>query len=368
MTNPENDKISTPKPVAEQPNTEKEQPTLEKQFNVSNHDNFNNFVSESLRIGAHVCGAKSHGKTRLGFCVAQELMKQPNVRVIAFDGSLAWLYGFSAIPVFTIGEHDILANSRKNIDEIEKYELQNWNQIKFCLDSRKDILFNLKPRSPSRRGFFIRTVINYLDSLQRAEKATNPNHENTKAIAYFIEESQNAFNSKSSQSLECETFQTVFSEGRNNKEGFLTNSQRLTDCSKTIRTKQYYCLGRLNVEDITPALRRIEKVHKLDFANMKPKTWYYEGLIFESPEFKQKGKPFKINDQIKQAWLDSLPKEKPKQTLSQKIANWFNPQVVPKTEKQVSKSLFESEEDELDKQEKESENLDLEEIEEEWKE
>ena len=74
-------------------------------------------------------------------------------------------------------------------------------------------------RSP-RRGYFIRTCINYLDKLQRAEKEISPTHENSKALAYFIEESQNAFNSKSSQSLECETFQTVFSEARNNSEAF----------------------------------------------------------------------------------------------------------------------------------------------------
>jgi hypothetical protein len=316
---------------------EKHESTTKEQFNISNHEQFNNFVSESLRIGAHVCGAKSHGKTRLGFCVASELMKLPNVRVIAFDGSLAWVFGFSRIPTFTIGERDILANSRKTTDEIEKFTLENWNLVKLALDTHKDLLFNLKPRSPSRRGFFIRTVINYLDAIQRKEKETSPNHENSKALAYFIEESQNAFNSKSSQSLECETFQTVFSEGRNNREGFLTNSQRLTDCSKTIRTKQYYCLGRLNVEDITPALRKIEKAHNLDFANMKPKTWYYEGLVFESPEFKQSGKPYKINAEIKQAWLKNLPKTSP-QTLSEKIQGWLKPFMLPSAKEIIERA------------------------------
>ena len=91
---------------------------------------------------------------------------------------------------------------------------------------------------------------------------------------------------------------------------FFSCSQRLTDMSKTIRAKQLSCIGKLNSEDITPALRRIEKAHNLDFSNMKPRTWFFEGSLIVSPEFKQQGKPYKINKDIKQEWLNSFPKVK----------------------------------------------------------
>ncbi|MGD0644383.1 MAG: hypothetical protein ABSA75_05710 [Candidatus Bathyarchaeia archaeon] len=114
----------------------------------------------------------------------------------------------------------------------------------------------------------------------------------------------------------------VFNEARNNREAFYTASQRLTDFSKTIRSKQLPCIGKLSSEDITPNLRRIEKSSNLEFAKMPQKTWFFEGKTIVSPEFKQSGKPYQINGAIKQQWLVSLPKPK---TLTEKIKAWFTP-------------------------------------------
>ena len=145
------------------------------------------------------------------------------------------------------------------MDTIEKYSLENRNLVLLALQTHKDLLFRLKTRKPSKRGFFIRTVINYLDQIQRTEKTNSANHENSKAIAYFIEEAQNAFSSRSTSSNETEEFLTVFNEARNNREGFFTSSQRLTDFSKTIRSKQIQCIGKLSNEDITPNLEDSKK-------------------------------------------------------------------------------------------------------------
>ena len=142
--------------------------------------------------------------------------------------------------------------------------------------------------------------------MQRAEKSKTATHENTKAIAYILEEAQDAFNSRSTAKIECEEFLTIFNESRNNKESFFSCSQRLTDLSKTIRAKQIQVIGRLNAEDITPQLRRLEKAHNIDFTEIPPRTWFYRGLILKSPEFKQHLKPYKINSEIKQEWLNSF--------------------------------------------------------------
>ncbi len=297
------------------------------QSDIQQHGEFENLIVQGLKSGGvHVCANKSHGKTRLLFSIAENLMKNESVRVIAFDGSETWLYSASRIPVFNISEKDILAVQKRTTEEIERYSLQNANLVKLALDTNKDILFRLKSRKPSKRGFFIRTVVNYLDSLQRAEKARTSEHENSKAIAYFLEEAQNAFNSRSTSSTETEEFLSVFCEARNNRESFFTASQRLTDFSKTIRAKQIYCLGKLNAEDITPFLRKLEKAHSIDFANMKSRTWFFEGQTFISPEFKQNQKPFIINSEIKQAWLNSLPKPK---TLKERLHDWLHPQPQP---------------------------------------
>lgn len=147
-------------------------------------------------------------------------------------------------------------------------------------------------------------------------------------------------------------------------ESFFSCSQRLTDMSKTIRAKQLQCLGKLSSEDLTPALRRLEKQHKIDFSTMPLRTWFFEGKTFVSPTFKQSGKQHIINRAVKQEWLDSLPKEKVL-SLKDKIKLWFNPQSMPNKTQPLRtgnlennpNSLFESEEEEREKQDLENENL-----------
>ncbi len=252
------------------------------------------------------------------------MQKEQNVRCIGFDGSETWIYSASKVETFSIGERDILAVDRSTTDEIERYTLRNWQLIKTALDTHKDILFRLKTRKPSKRGFFVRTIVNYLDALQRDEKTKNDNHENSKIIALFIEEAQDAFSSRSSGSKELEEFLTVFNEGRNQKLAFFTASQRLTDFSKTIRSKQAYCIGKLANEDITPALRRLEKKYNLSFENMSSRKWFFNGLTFVSPEFVQSGKPYLINKEIREKF--NMPKNK--KTLSEKIKGLLSPLLI----------------------------------------
>lgn len=274
---------------------------------------FSELVSNGLRNGGiHVCASKNHGKTRLLFSIAKELIDK--ARVLIFDGSETWLYAYNRIPVFTVTERDIsLVSKNVTIEEVERYEIQNWNLVKFTLDHYDSILFRLKTRKPSKRGFFVRTVINYLDQKQRLERETIADHEAKGHLAYFIEEAQDVFNSRSTTRLEAEEFLTVFNEARNQKEAFFTASQRLTDFSKTIRTKQTYCLGKTNNEDVTPPLRRIEKEYEIDFSKMKPRTWFIEGETFLSPDWTQEGKPYKINKDSLKRFLAVLP-EQPKQS------------------------------------------------------
>jgi len=285
---------------------------MSKESNIEDHNenNFSKLVEQGLKQGGiHVCASKNHGKTRLLFSMAKEL-QNGKARVLIFDGSETWLYAYDRIPVFTVQERDIvLVEDVKTIEEIERYQIKNWNLVKFALDNYADILFRLKTRKPSKRGFFVRTVINYLDQQQRTERESRPDHEARRYFAYFIEEAQDCFNSRSTTRLEAEEFLTVFNEARNQKEAFFTASQRLTDFSKTIRTKQMYCLGKPSTEDTNP-VRRIEKQHKIDFSKMESRLWFMEGETFESPDWKQNGKPFQINKEIKRKYIDNLPKPK----------------------------------------------------------
>jgi hypothetical protein len=227
---------------------------------------------------------------------------------------------------------------KETIDEIERYKIKNWDLVKFALHNHKDILFRLKTRKPSKRGFFIRQVVNYLDAIQRKSRETTEDHEAKGYIAYFIEEAQNCFNSRSTTRLEAEEFLTVFNESRNQKEAFYTASQRLTDFSKTIRTKQTYAIGKIPEEEQTPSIRRLEKKYAVDYSKTEPRNWNFEGKTFESPNWKQSGKPYQINKKIKLDYIDQLkpigaPTANPENRVKPKMpfVYKFLKRLIPKT-------------------------------------
>jgi hypothetical protein len=350
------------------------------QSNIKNHseNKFQSLVKHGLvEGGIHVNASKNHGKTRLLFSMAQSLRNLDTCRVLIFDGSEAWLYGFSKIPTFSISERDIqLINDVATTEDIERYQLTNWELVKLALSSEKDILFRLKTRKPSKRGFFIRTVINYLDALQRQNRTVTKDNEASQYIAYFIEEAQDAFNSRSTTRLEAEEFLSVFNESRNQKEAFYTASQRLTDFSKTIRTKQLYCIGKVNEEDKN-GLRHLEKLHNIDFSKLPQRTWFFEGETFVSPEWKQCGKPYQINRELRAKYMANLKPEQPqkKQSIIQKIAFAVNvilnpsanlPKPKATANRNLSSENLEETLEELDKFDKETEEFDLDAISEEW--
>ena len=266
-------------------NSTKKQST---QTNIGDHDKttFESMVNESLKSGGlHLCAGKSHGKSRLLFSIADYVRNLDNSRVIAFDGSLAWLYNFSQIPVFNVNEYDISTTSQKHTLELEHYSLNNWQLVKTALDNHQDLLFRLKTKKPSKRGFFIRQVVNYLDDIQRTEIELSETHEPKNQLGFFIEESQDCFNCRSTMRTESEEFLTTFNEARNQKEAFFTASQRLNDFSKTIRTKQTYALGKINPEDINPQLRRIEKLYNIDLTTLPLER----GCLMVKPLFRHNG-------------------------------------------------------------------------------
>jgi hypothetical protein len=326
---------------------------MSKDPNITDHSEnskFRELVEQGLKQGGiHVCASKNHGKTRLLFSMAKEL-QNGKARVLLFDGSETWLYAYDRIPVFTVQDRDIaLIEDVRSTEEIERYEIKNWNFVKFALENYSDILFRLKTRKPSKRGFFVRTVINYLDQKQREERETRPDHEARRYFAYFIEEAQYCFNSRSTTRLEAEEFLTVFNEARNQKEAFFTASQRLTDFSKTIRTKQVYCLGKLSSEDTNP-VRRLEKEFKIDFSRMPSRLWFMEGETFVSPDWKQNGKPYQINREVKRKYIDNLPKPQRKRTFAEFLSSLWLGKNVKKTQNPESEDEPEEPEEDPDEQ------------------
>jgi hypothetical protein len=314
---------TNPKPS---PNSNEKQST---QPNIGEHSKnvFDAMITEGLRCGGlHLVASKGFGKSRLMFSMADYIRNLDETRVLIFDGSDSWLYGFSQIPVFNVNNEDITSTNQKHTLEFEHYSLNNWQLVQTALNSHDDLLFRLRTRKPSKRGFFIRTVINHLDAIQREQRETLSDNQPKKQIAYFIEESQDAFNCRSTMRTEAEEFLTVFNEARNQKQAFFTASQRLNDFSKTIRTKQSYIIGRINSEDITPQIRRIEKLNNIDLTTLALRNWFYNGAVFVSPVWIQNKKPYIINSEIRKEF------NQPNQPINYKL--------IPASDKPKNKGLL----------------------------
>ena len=305
----------------------------EKQSNIKDHseNQFESIVTKGLiEGGIHLNAMKNFGKSRLLFCMAQQLKNSDNVRVLIFDGSEAWLYGFSKIPVFTIGEHDIqLISDVQKTDDIERYEFTNWQLVKLALATEKDILFRLETRKPSKRGFAIRQIILHLDALQRQQRKTTANHEPKQRIAYFIEESQDAFNIRSTMKLEAEEFLTAFNESRNNFEAYYSCNQRETDTAKTLRVKQLMAYGKIPECDKSAYHRRLEKLYNVNFSKLPQRTWFFEGATFVSPTWKQSGKPYQINRELRAKFMHPQQQPQKKLNIFQKLIFGINTLLNP---------------------------------------
>jgi len=299
--------------------------TAKKQVNISNHEKiqFIDVVKQGLvEGGINLNGMKNSGKSRLLFTICQTLMNDnakfdKPIRCIAFDGSESWLYGFSRIPVYDIAENDVqLVTDVKSTEDLEKYEFVNWQLIKLALDTNQHILFRLKSRRPSKRGYAIRQIILYLDSVQRKQRETTANHEPDKRIAYFVDEIQDAFTNRASLRLDNEVFLASFNEARNNYQSYFSANIRETDTAKTIRTKQLNAYGKIPEMDKMTYHRRLEKLYNVNLSEIPQRTWLFEGKIFNSPEFKQQGKPYIVNQAIRQRWFNSMPKAEPEKAKS----------------------------------------------------
>ena len=57
---------------------------------------------------------------------------------------------------------------------------------------------------------------------------------------------------------------------------------------------------------------------------MPQRTWVFEGQTFISPNWTQQGKPYQINEEIRQKWFGRMQQpEESKKSLFGKIKDWF---------------------------------------------
>lgn len=122
----------------EMKNNNQEKNSETEQTNINDHSKqaFDEMVFTALKCGGiHLTANKNFGKSFMLFSIVETLQKQENIKTVVFDGSEVFLYKASRIPVYTIGENDIIAANLKKTDEFEKYSLKNEQLIKLALNT-----------------------------------------------------------------------------------------------------------------------------------------------------------------------------------------------------------------------------------------
>jgi hypothetical protein len=146
------------------------------------------------------------------------------------------------------------------------------------------------------------------------------------------------------------------------KESFFTCSQRETDCSKTLRSKQIILYGKIPECDKSPYHRRLEKQYNINFSTLPLRTWIVNGKANNAPDWKQELKPYIINRQLRAKF------NSPEQTQQKKYPSFLkaffiaftgqtakykknHPELYPETQPQTDSEdnkEFENEDSELD--------------------
>jgi hypothetical protein len=350
-------------------------------------------VSELIRdikehLGLILVAEAGHGKSYTAFSIAKTAMKSPDWTVIIISPSTIWKRKFGAIDLIKVGTtafNPIQETDKAEIQEItfptlrdslfvnldKKYSYVKNAWFESILDAKGHLLLEVKYRNGRKIKHFTSTVLSYIYEAQERAIAKDPDYKHHYLIV--LEELQNSFGSYAMNTDDSLDLMTIFTQSRSDAFiHYVGIGQRLNDISTKVIERLRPFIG-LTLGDCS--LRKIKSQlpeNLRDRVQQLPKRhWLYldgnSNPEIVIPEYKKEGSPTQLKPKVKQPKARTL-------SLTEKIFKWINPMAyvdqqvkkIAKAQKQTPNILFKSEEKELDNQEKESENLDLEEIEEEW--
>jgi len=236
-------------------------------------------VQNLLATGLLIVGGKGCGKTNACKVVLQQLLKQPNISVKAFDTVANWRFNFINIPYLELNENTI-----NDIWEIPLTE---------------SMIYDIGFIEPTMRRGIIGALVLKEKMLRREEKIINngvlPNW-----IVYTIEEAQNIIGTNSISSVQGRFWLDFVSECRNYGQSFVFIGQRIADISaKAVERCQGTLVGRMTGDNDLKKLNRIlgkELTDRVPYLKLGQFIYYNgekkESLIVDFPLFKSELKPY----------------------------------------------------------------------------
>jgi len=315
--------------------------------------NIEKIVSDILSYGDMLLVAnKGIGKTNALMVLARQFRALPKTRVIIFEDFPKWSLEFDRIPFLVV--KDYWVQETQHVVDMENYFLRHerdytvlkGTEIKAVLKKYKDILFVSEIQDIERQAFFIYSIIQWFYRRNYLRKFKNYN--SLERIVFFIEESQNVFDSSTISKKIFNRLRKIYSVARNLEIHFILASQRLQDLNTKIRGRTRLLLGNPSLDDYELKIRRIlrHSRFKKEILNFGVGEFLYcpKDLKVKFPLFQQQGKPYEIS-------IDSLipkPKPKPKPNIVVRILKKFGWIVEEEPEKELENP--EEPEEDLDEQ------------------
>ena len=282
---------------------------------------------------------KGTGKTNALMCLASEIRKLENTRLIIFEDFPKFCLEFDGIPYMRIKDSDVVET--KHTVDIEDYFLRHDRdytvrrgaEIRANLDQNKDLIFTSEITDIERTCYFVYSVVNYF--YRKAYLRKYKAYEKQERIVFVIEEAQNVFDSSIVSKKLFNRLRKIFSVSRNLGLHFILASQRLQDLNTKIRGRTKLLIGNVSLDDYELKVNKLlrHSAYRQKILNFERGTFLYTAndSLIKFPKFAPTGKPYELKPKPKIQQLDA-PKANtnnlPKMPFLFRILSKFAPKVT----------------------------------------
>lgn len=294
-------------------------------------------------LGLIIVAEAGHGKSFTAFTLAKEAMKDKNTTVIVFSPSTIWRRKFGAINYVKVGSiaFNPIVSSEETKVEVIPYERnaihvnldKKWSYVKSAwleqlLQSKQNILFEIKYRNGRRIKAFESIVLQAIYEQQEKEIDANPDYAHHYLIVF--EEIQNSFGTFSMNSDDSLDLMTVFTQSRSDANiHYLGIGQRLNDISTKVIERLRPFIGLTLGENSLRKIKSQLPENLKDRVQQLPKRhWLYlDGKTNPEiviPEYKKEGAPIQLKPKIAE------PQKPKKKSLRQKISKFLSELILEK--------------------------------------
>ena len=243
---------------------------------------------------------KGCGKTNALMELAQQFRNLEDTKVIIFEDFPKWCMEFDKIPYMIIHDSDVEEYS--HTVDMEDYFLRHERdyvvhrgpEIESFLEGNKDCVFTMEITDIERTCFFIYSVVEHFYRKNYLRKYKG--YGKTERVVFFIEESQNVFDSSTVSKKIFNRLRKIFSVARNLDLHFILCSQRLQDLNTRIRGRTRLLIGQVSLDDYELKIRNLlrNSKFKTEILKFERGKFLYTATdtVFQMPLFESTGQPY----------------------------------------------------------------------------